>query len=93
MLDQDLIIRRDDRMGVAWYADRPALWLPARNERIGKLRAQFSTARWLLLTEQVRGHSPEWQMLHGQMQQWNVQYFRTPRETAPCRVRWGQGLP
>lgn len=59
---------------VAWYSDRPAIWVPAVDKKIKGIRAQFPELRYLFLTEQTRGLSPQWQYLYATFQRWNQVY-------------------
>jgi 4-amino-4-deoxy-L-arabinose transferase-like glycosyltransferase len=63
---------------VAWYADRPALWLPANDERLRDFRQQFATARWLFIAGDARNYSAEWRVLYDGMVQWNNRYLQAP---------------
>jgi hypothetical protein len=57
---------------VAWYGDRPSLWLPAEDAQVAQLRKKFATMRWLFLTEATRNYSPEWQMAYNSFLSWNL---------------------
>lgn len=87
----DDVVLSDQPWLVAWNADRPSLWLPAKNERIDKVRKEIAGARWLMLTEGVRGFSPEWQAVYSQMVQWNVAFTQVKPEQQ-ARVK-GVPLP
>ena len=55
----------------AWYGDRPAVWLPARDWDVEAIRKGFPNTRWLLLTEQARAYSPGWQSIYDGFARWN----------------------
>jgi hypothetical protein len=71
---------------VAWYGDRPTIWIPATDERIQTVRDQFHYTRWLFLTQGVQNYSPDWQWLFGACVQWNADVAdKTQREAARAR--------
>ncbi len=72
----DEVVFSDQPWLVAWYADRPAIWLPLSEARVPDFRRQFGTARWLFLTEGARRASPQWELLYNQLFQWNLEYAR-----------------
>ena len=61
---------------VAWYADRPAIWIPADDRKIGSVRRQFAKARWLFLTDKTRTLSPEWGEMYNLLARWNDVYIK-----------------
>lgn len=74
------VVLTDDPMLVAWYANRASLWLPARNERVARIRSRNPQVRWLFLTSQLQRVSsdwnwPDWQRVYIQFYQMN-QAFR-----------------
>jgi 4-amino-4-deoxy-L-arabinose transferase-like glycosyltransferase len=73
----------------AWYADRPAIQLPAIDDRVADIRSQFPTTRWLFLTPSARLQSAQWQVLYDQCQRWNVVYAEAARTNAevPSLIR------
>ncbi|HZT42992.1 MAG TPA: glycosyltransferase family 39 protein [Chthonomonadaceae bacterium] len=66
----DEVVLSDQPYLVAWYADRPSLWLPAQDERMQRLRERHSDVRWLFLTSMVDNFDPskwntqEWQSIY-----------------------------
>ena len=67
----------------AWYADRPSIWVPASDTTIVALRKQFKGVRWLFLTQQARGLSPDWRNVYDTFQSWNMYYSRAKESGAP----------
>jgi 4-amino-4-deoxy-L-arabinose transferase-like glycosyltransferase len=61
---------------VAWYADRPAVWLPAREDRVTDVRERLKTARWLFLTRDAAEYSPQWQFVYNRCLNWNAATMR-----------------
>ncbi|MGC4046132.1 MAG: glycosyltransferase family 39 protein [Armatimonas sp.] len=61
---------------VAWYANRPAVWIPNTDSNITAYRERFKGLRWLFLTDQTTGFSPEWQNAYNAFYQWNVECLR-----------------
>jgi len=80
MVARDEVVLSDQPWLVAWYADRPSVWLPEKNERISKIRQQFPGARGLMLTQGARGLSEEWGALYSQMVQLNIRYMQLSPE-------------
>jgi len=72
----DEVVLSDQPWLLAWYADRPSLWIPAKDEEIGAFRKKFAKARWLYLTQQVASYSLRWEAAFGLLRDWNVQYLR-----------------
>lgn len=64
----------DNPQLVAWYANRPAIWIPANEVRITDLRKRFMNSRWLFMTENVRAYGPEWQEVYQFCANWNSKY-------------------
>src|SRR5262249_42891291 len=58
---------------VAWYADRPSIWMPVTDGKIPEVRKRFSGARWLFATAQVRDFSPDWRATFDTLLRWNLQ--------------------
>lgn len=58
----------------AWYADRPSLWIPARDDQMSEARRLVSGSRWLFLTEQTRTYSGSWQYVYDAFYNWNAGY-------------------
>lgn len=61
---------------IAWYTNRPAIWIPNTNANITKYRERFKGLRWMFLTDQVTSFSDEWQAMYGVLYQWNVKILR-----------------
>lgn len=66
------VVLTDQPWTVSWYADRPAVLLPEKVERIGDVRRMFPSTRWLLVTQSVSAASPEWQAVYGLLLRWSV---------------------
>lgn len=60
---------------VAWYADRPSIWLPQSDGKVAELRNRFKV-RWLFLTDKTGEYPTSWQILYYGLSQWNVAYVR-----------------
>ena len=68
---------------VAWYADRPSLWIPTEDTQVAKARQRFPSARWLFLTDQAANFSPEWQYVYSSFQQWGATYLQAKENGKP----------
>ena len=90
----DLVLS-DQPWVVAWYADRPSAWIPAVDAKIGKLRTQFPQTRWLFLTGEVRGFSPQWSFVYDGLLRWNQTYAEAEANHAatPGLIRLGGNTP
>lgn len=81
---------------VAWYSDRPAIWIPKTDANIVEFRNRFAGARWLFLTESARGYSSEWRTIYDVFHRWNVVYNRAKesKRQPPTSIRInGKGHP
>ncbi|HLK56018.1 MAG TPA: glycosyltransferase family 39 protein [Chthonomonadaceae bacterium] len=74
------VILSDQPWIVAWYADRPSIWIPATDDRITDVRNRFNGARWLFVTDQVRGFSEEWAGVYQVLASRNTAYDRLGTE-------------
>jgi 4-amino-4-deoxy-L-arabinose transferase-like glycosyltransferase len=85
------VVLTDQPWLVAWYTNRPAIWLPATDNRVAELRNRFPTLHWLFLTEQSRGFSPEWQTIYDVFRRWNraVLAARDGQQATPNGLRLG----
>ena len=81
----DEVVFSDKPWIVAWYADRPSVWIPARAYQMAAMRKPNAKARWLFLTEDTRREAPEWSMVFDNLMQWNrqFQYARTSGTPLP----------
>ncbi|MCW3098152.1 MAG: 4-amino-4-deoxy-L-arabinose transferase-like glycosyltransferase of family [Chthonomonadaceae bacterium] len=78
MQPQEAIL--SDRPEVAaWYADHPAIQIPAIDDRVADIRSQFPTTRWLFLTPSARSQSAPWQALYEKCARWNAVYAEAQR--------------
>jgi hypothetical protein len=59
---------------LAWYGDRPSLWIPANDKKIAEARKQFAQTRWMFLTDHVRGYSENWMSVYDVFRRWNSIY-------------------
>ena len=66
----------------AWYGNRTSIWIPIEDKSLTDLRRQFPQARWLFLTDQIQGLSPEWDETYRGLLQWNLQYIRAQQTNA-----------
>jgi 4-amino-4-deoxy-L-arabinose transferase-like glycosyltransferase len=83
------VVLSDQPWFVAWYAERPSLWLPATERQLKASRERFAGARWLFLTDSVRQYSPEWQIVYDTLQGWGSAYnqARLTSGKLPERIR------
>ena len=72
LIQKDECVVSDKPWEVAWYADRPSLWIPASDTKISAFREQFRGTRWMILTEGVRGISNDWNVVYDQLYKLNV---------------------
>jgi len=68
---------------VAWYGERASIWIPVEDQSLTDLRQQFPKARWLFLTKQTPGLSPEWDETYRGLLQWNQAYRRAQKANTP----------
>jgi hypothetical protein len=68
----DEIALSDQPWIVAWYADRPSMWLPENDKDLVTLRQDFPGTHWLFLTDQIIGYSDEWQYVYDGFAEWNL---------------------
>ncbi|HEY3282876.1 MAG TPA: glycosyltransferase family 39 protein [Armatimonadota bacterium] len=61
------VVLSDQPWIVAWYANRPALWLPVREDRLEQLRGKLPETRWVFLTQMAQSYSPNWAAVFGQL--------------------------
>ncbi len=90
------VVLSDQPTIVAWYANRPSIWIPAVDSTLKAERQQFPEARWLLMTEQTRTLSPEWQYVYDVFRQWNMVYASQREAKKPLPKSFligGKGLP
>lgn len=73
---KDEIILTDQPWLVSWYADRPAVWIPAVDDKVPVYRTRFPKLRWLFLTEEVAGFSPQWMYIYNYFRNWNDAYMK-----------------
>ena len=68
------VVLTDQPWVAAWYADRPAIWIPSTDAKVSAYRKTFPTTRWLFLTDQVASFSPEWRTIYSVFFRWNQVY-------------------
>ena len=73
-LRPDEVVFSDQPWIVAWYADRPSVWIPADDAKMANLRKRFVKARWLFLTPETGKLSPEWNLVINDMWGWERAY-------------------
>jgi hypothetical protein len=79
----DEVVFSDQPWIVAWYADRPSVWIPVSNTKMAAVRKQFVKARWLFLTPEAARLSPEWNMALNSLLGWDREYQEAERTGAP----------
>lgn len=67
------VVLSDSPWLVAWYGNRPCIWIPVVDGNIREFHKQFSGLKFVFLTEGVRNESPDWQVLYTTFRQWNEQ--------------------
>lgn len=70
-MKEDEVALSDQPWIVAWYCDRPAVWIPAAPGGVTKVRKELPKLRWLYLTGQARSWSEDWRTLYDTFQTWN----------------------
>lgn len=93
---RDEIILTDKPWMVAWYANRPALWVPAVEPRVKEMRSRFKEANWFFLTNDIRTDNMQWQYVFDAFQQWNLLTIlaRANRQEPPKPVQLhGKSMP
>jgi hypothetical protein len=93
---RDEVAVSDQPWLVAWYADRPSVWVPAADNQLKTLRGKFAEARWLFLTPQARGLSDGWESIYDVLQRWNTAYVQarqTGKQEPPSIRIQGKGHP
>jgi 4-amino-4-deoxy-L-arabinose transferase-like glycosyltransferase len=81
---------------VAWYANRPAVWLPATDKKTDDIRAKYPQIRWLFLTEQSRTYSEGWRYVYDALYRWSSAAAQAKQKNLPLPVGMtiaGTGLP
>jgi hypothetical protein len=90
----DEVVLSDQPWIVAWYADRPSIWIPAVDARIADVRRQFPTMRRMFLTDQALGLSSDWPQIYQTLIQWNEAYFEaSDKKTVQPLTIGGKGHP
>lgn len=88
------VVLCDQPWVVAWYANRPSVWIPADDARITSVRNQFKDAKWLCMTERVSRYSPSWQYVYQVFYQWNSAVSRAVatkgKVPGPIQIRGSQ---
>lgn len=77
------VVLSDQPWLVAWYANRPSVWIPAVDGKIKEFRKQYPTMRWMFLTDSSRHLNQGWQQVYDAMQQWNARYSQMPAFSKP----------
>jgi hypothetical protein len=81
---------------VAWYANRPSLWIPQDDERIPDLRKRLGTVNWLYLTRDAQDNSQQWMIIYDTFRQWNAQVIQSRIQhitpPPPFKIA-GKGIP
>lgn len=82
----DDVVFSDQPWIVAWYADRPSVWIPADDAKMANLRKRFVRANWLFLTPEAGKLSPEWNLALNDLWGWERQYQEAQRtgDTLPA---------
>lgn len=57
---------------VAWYANRPAIWLPKTRVDLNKIENRLGKIPWMLLSTQVI--NPRYDLAERTMREWGVAY-------------------
>jgi hypothetical protein len=70
------VVLTDQPWTVAWWSDRPALLIPESEEGVERFMRDRKQVRWLLLSPEARGLSPQWQGVYDLFQQWNALYLQ-----------------
>lgn len=81
---------------VAWYANRPAVWLPATDKKTADIRAKYPQIRWLFLTEQSRTYSEGWRYVYDALYRWSSATAQAKEKKLPLPTGMtiaGTGLP
>jgi len=74
----------DEPWAVAWYADRPALWIPLGDDEMRDAAARVTGIRWLVITDRARSLSPDWQLVYDGMADWNAAWRKARDEHGPA---------
>ena len=80
-VDPDALILSDAPSIVAWYADRPTVWLPRGRHELQAVQTRFPTTRHLYLSRYLTiigelEPQDDWNMLYQQLQAWNLQFIQ-----------------
>jgi 4-amino-4-deoxy-L-arabinose transferase-like glycosyltransferase len=70
------VVLTDQPWLVAWYGNRPSVWIPAVDGNLKAYKTRFANLRWLFLTEQVVNFSPEWQQVYSEFYRWSLTYVQ-----------------
>jgi hypothetical protein len=82
-MQSDEVSLSDQPWILAWYTDRPSVWIPAGDADIRDIRQRFVKTRWLFLTEQARNYSPAWSAIAEAFQRWNLACVQARQHKQP----------
>lgn len=68
---KDELALSDEPWLVAWYGNRPGMWVPRSDAELIELRKRFKGLRWMMLTERSRGLSGDWRSIYDVFRRWN----------------------
>jgi 4-amino-4-deoxy-L-arabinose transferase-like glycosyltransferase len=78
------IVVTDQPWSVAWYAGRPALWIPSSDIRLQHFHESHVGLRWIFLTERTMDYSSDWQIVYLRLQQWNLAVAQARSTNGPA---------
>jgi 4-amino-4-deoxy-L-arabinose transferase-like glycosyltransferase len=93
---RDEVVLSDKPWLVAWYANRPSLWIPRDDERLSELRKRFGNVNWFYLTHDAQDDSQQWMIIYDSFRQWNVQVIQARLQRLPPPRPFqidGKGIP
>lgn len=70
------VVLTDQPWTVAWFTDRPALLIPETEEKVEQFIRDKQQVRWILLSSEARGLSPQWQSVYDLFHGWNALYLQ-----------------
>jgi hypothetical protein len=84
MTQPDDVAFSDQPWIVAWYAHRPAMWVPADDNRVGEFRDRFNV-RWMFLTDRLgaQGLTQGWEAVYMNFQDWDLVWQQRQQRQMP----------
>lgn len=85
----DDVVLTDQPWTIAWYSNRPAVFVPLTDEKVNDLRQQFKQIRWLFLSQDAGYSGAGWGGVYRGFRAWNEDYARATarKDQAPAPLQ------